>query len=450
MKIKVIIDCLKRQPDGLANVSVEVPALNIRRQIDISFEPLYQRWGIPKLITLDFLLIASVCYVIDKTMPRKNTFDKWTREFEVEIPVSAPDLWQGVAPDLKTALGFLSGDIWQFSFCQLDANFFQQPKKKRQRQICVSRPGEITSICLFSGGLDSLLGAIELLTKNDEQRVILIGHSDTPGPAKEQKDLFAVLQNSYPQRAELLQIRVKHKPLSAGELTLRSRSLLFMALGIYAAQASGFNVPLYAPENGLIAINIPLTPSRAGTCSTRTMHPFFLDKLIIVLEKVGIKNPIINPFRLKTKGECAVECLNQDLLSSLVNISVSCSHPNRRRYWVRRDTKNCGYCVPCIIRRAALHKVGLDDGQKYGIDICDREVSVESQLDSADDLRAILDFLRRQRTVANLTQDILRVAPVDRVTDYAKMLDRSFNEIRSLIRDKGNQSICQAASITHL
>src|SRR5437899_6888873 len=97
-----------------------------------------------------------------------------------------------------------------------------------------------------------------------------------------------------------------------------------------------------------------LTPSRAGSCSTRTMHPFFLNSLAAALVQVGITNKVINPLELKTKGECANQCLNQTLMAETHESTVSCSHSSRRQDWKRKSASNCGYCVPCLVRRAAL------------------------------------------------------------------------------------------------
>lgn len=178
------------------------------------------------------------------------------------------------------------------------------------------------------------------------------------------------------------------------------------------------------------------------------MHPYFLNGLRASLDALGINNPIVNPFEFKTKGECILECSNTRLLQSLANDSVSCARPGRRQFWVRRDVDNCGYCVPCIFRRAALHAAGMDDEQACGIDFCTGEMSVSDQLESADDLRAVVDFLRKRKGVAELSKDILRILPVDRVAERAAMALRGYDEIRSLIHDKGTPSLCRAAGIT--
>jgi 7-cyano-7-deazaguanine synthase in queuosine biosynthesis len=449
MKVEICIDSSKRHEDGLAAIAVRVPELELDYALDVPFKGLYERYAIPDWLTLDFLIVAALCYVIDKVVPRKSAADHWTRELEVEFPVSAPDVWKGVAGDLETALSFLSGDVWQVSFRKSESPLFrlQRLRSRRRRRLLVPRMGRATAVCLFSGGLDSLAGAIDLLAAEEKQKVLLSGHYDIAGPRSQQQNLFAEIRKQYSGRAELLQTRVGNRPDEVPENTFRSRSLVFMALGIYAARASGPGVPLYAPENGLIAMNIPLTPSRSGSCSTRTMHPFFLDKLRSALSGLGFRNTIINPFELKTKGECIVECRNQILLKSLVEASVSCSHGTRRQNWVRRGAKNCGYCVPCMNRRAALHKAGLDEGRKYGIDICEGELPIDDEGDSADDLRAMLDFLLARRSAEEISRDIRSIAPVRRLPEYAAMVERGFEEIRSLIRDKAKPSIRRAAGI---
>lgn len=449
MNILINIEESARHADGLAKVIVEVPDLGLRRELDLPFTELYERCDIPDDLTLDLLLSASLCYVIDKTVPRDSASDRWTREMSVTIPVSDAKKWQKAAADLNAALGFLTGDVWQVSFRSREEQLFQKPVRRRRRKTNVSAIEQITAVCLFSGGIDSLTGAIDLLAGSEHNGLRLVGHYDAAGAASAQRELFTALESSYPGRTELLQVRVSHKPSEAVENTLRSRSLLFMALGIYAARAAGQLVPVYAPENGLIAINIPLTPSRSGSCSTRTMHPFFLNGLRAVLGRLGIDNQIINPFELKTKGECVAKSLNFRLFSSLVEKSVSCSHPTRKQYWRRRakEVRNCGYCVPCLIRRAALHRAGLDDPQSYGVDVCSEELGHDYDLESANDFRAVLDMVSNGKTIADFRRDMLSVAPVDRLDERAQMIERGFEEIRTLIRQKGVESVRRTVGV---
>jgi 7-cyano-7-deazaguanine synthase in queuosine biosynthesis len=448
MRVEIHLFSTKRQKDGLALLRVRVPDLGVDYELDLPFKALYERCSVPDGNALDFLITASLCYLIDKIVPRNVATDNWTRMFEVDFPVSDPKAWANVTSNLETALSFLTGDIWQLSFRAADSDFFQRPRPRRRvRKLLLPKMGTATAVCLFSGGLDSLTGAINLLEEEPTERVLLIGHYDASGPRSQQVSLFAEIGKHYPLRSELLQTRVSHRPKAAREPSLRSRSLVFMALGIYAARSSGLEVPLYAPENGLIALNVPLTPSRAGSCSTRTMHPFFLSKLASTLQGLGFSNRIINPFALKTKGECIVECFNQPLLKSIVSSSVSCSHGTRRQHWIRKGSDNCGYCMPCLFRRAALHSAGLDRGRSYGIDVCDGELPLDDRGESSDDLRAVVDFLHTGKALNEIARDVRAVAPLRDISQYTAVVERGFNEVRSLFHQKAKPSIKRAAGI---
>jgi len=446
MRINVNISQTTRRSDGFAKVTVDIADLNIQQELDITFRDLYERCSIPNAVTLDLLLVASVCYVIDKSVPRTVAFDNWTREFEVTIPVNDLDLWNNVATELAQTVSFLSGDLWQFTFIPSTIRLFIRPSQWRWRRAKYSLQSRLNAVCLFSGGLDSLIGAINLLAENDDNSLLLMGHYDSPGAKAAQERLFQSIWATYQRRAVPLHIRVSH-PGAANETTLRSRSLIFLALGIYAARRFGDDIPLYAPENGLIALNIPLTPSRSGSCSTRTMHPFFLNQLRMVLEKLGINNQIKNPQEYKTKGESVIECGNFELLTSIAGDSVSCSHGTRRQNWIRRNVDHCGYCIPCIIRRAALHKAGLDNGQDYGFDICEGELSIDDPGESANDLRALIDCLSDNYGSADLARLIPQVAHIDNIDQYAQVAHRGFQEIKSLFENKGNEKLHSALNI---
>jgi len=450
VNVQVWLDPSHRQKDGLVRVAIRGESEPGEYTLDLPFKGLHRRFGTPDAVALDFLLVASLCYLIDKVVPRATAPDNWTRELDVEFPVSDPRRWEDVAASLAEALSFLTGDVWRLGFRALGAvEVFRLPRstRRRRRSLMPTRV-PASGVCLFSGGLDSLVGAVDLLAGTPGLKLLLVGHYDSPGPASQQRLLYAGLNHRYPWRAELLQTRVSHRPASAPELTLRSRSVVFMALAVYAARALGERAPVYAPENGLIAINVPLTPSRAGSCSTRTMHPFFLDSLTAVLRGLGIKNDIVNPLQFKTKGECLVGCRDQGLLNSLVDQSVSCSHGTRRQNWVRKEARNCGYCVPCLFRRAALHKVDMDEGNQYGIDVCRGELALEEAGESGDDLRAVLDWVRSGRSSRDISRDITGVAPVRELEERAGVVSRGMEEVRSLLTTKARGPLQRAAGIS--
>src|SRR5439155_12541332 len=109
------------------------------------------------------------------------------------------------------------------------------------------------------------------------------------------------------------------------ENSTRGRSFLFFALGIFAGTGLGRPFTLRAPENGLIALNVPLDPLRLGALSTRTTHPFYMARWNDLLATLGIQGRVENPYWDKTKGEMIAACSNGDLLHRLIANSLSCS-----------------------------------------------------------------------------------------------------------------------------
>src|SRR5690606_23096162 len=101
--------------------------------------------------------------------------------------------------------------------------------------------------------LDSLVGVIDWLESNDDGKILLVGHhdGDMAGPFADQRALLAELTSAYPRRISSALIRVGHTNESTDqtEITLRGRSLIFVALGLFAASTLGEETPLLIPEN---------------------------------------------------------------------------------------------------------------------------------------------------------------------------------------------------------
>jgi hypothetical protein len=177
------------------------------------------------------------------------------------------------------------------------------------------------------------------------------------------------------------------------------------------------------------------------------MHPFYLDTLRSVLNDLGLKNSLTNPLGLKTKGECVAGCRDRALLTSIAAKTVSCSHGTRRQDWKRKKATNCGYCVPCMFRRASLHAATLDSGEDYGIDVCTNELTIESDRESADDLRAFTSSLSHLQSDKDIRKGITSVARVQPIDDYVSLVRRSLAEARYWIGDKGPAKLGKAAGI---
>jgi hypothetical protein len=229
------------------------------------------------------------------------------------------------------------------------------------------------TVALFSGGLDSLIGAIDALEAGG--RPLLVSHAGEGAVSKSQDDCFDLLKAKYPDRSlERLRVWMSFpKGFIDGvgsENTTRGRSFLFFALGAFAGTGLDGPFTLNVPENGLIALNVPLDPLRLGALSTRTTHPYYIARWNELLSAVGISGTIVNPYWNRTKGEMAATCADPALLRAAAPKSFSCSSPTKGR-WKGKPTVHCGYCLPCLIRRASLLKAWGPDVDPTEYDLSD-------------------------------------------------------------------------------
>jgi hypothetical protein len=448
MQIDVLVSPTEGTRQEFAKVEVRSLGGQFSTTLDLDFSTVRQNCLESSKTTLDFLFLSSIVYVVDKLIKRSNAQDLWTRDLELNIPLLNLDLWSPAKRNLESAFSFLTGDNWRINFSQLQHELIR-PQRQITGQLFRGRSFHADAACLFSGGLDSLVGAIDWLESNPGRNLLLVSHYDgkIPGPHADQNNLLQILKNHYGQRVNSLQVRVGQNPAGV-EKSYRSRSLLFIALGIYAAHAKGESTPLLMPENGNIALNMPLTPSRRGSCSTRTAHPLFLNTIRDILLRLGVRIPLINPFELETKGECVEHCLNQELLRTMALKSRSCAKSGRKTYWRNRQARGCGFCVPCIFRRAALNKINFDT-ESYGFDICKDDVDLNSPAETGNDLRAVISTLRNNLSREDIASLLLSNGSLDisLLPGYADLIFRALNEVRDLLKSKGTAIINRMARL---
>ncbi|WP_114862124.1 Qat anti-phage system QueC-like protein QatC [Azospirillum brasilense] len=309
----------------------------------------------PSEVGVDVLVLAAHVHVADTRVSRDSeSQDGWTRELRLIVPVADPDRWQAVAPTFVRLLNFLTGDRWTLGFRARPERFVQVAPTPPARLLGPPFDG----LALFSGGLDSLIGAIDALEAG--RTPLLISHAGEGATSDAQTTIFETLKGHYRGRAfDRLRLWMTFADGfvrgSAGENTTRGRSFLFFALGIFAGTGLEGAFTLKVPENGLIAVNVPLDPLRLGALSTRTTHPFYIARWNDALATLGIPGRIENPYWDRTKGEMTAECANPALLRQITPASLSCASPTKGR-WQGLGTQHCGYCLPCLIRRAALLK----------------------------------------------------------------------------------------------
>lgn len=358
----------------------------------------------------DLFVIGISIFALDKRINRRLFKDCWTREISVNIPVLNKEAWDATKEEWNKTLGFLTGDVWDINFRQSQKQYSKRENPNRvhlniEKCDCVS---------LFSGGLDSYCGAIKLL--EDGKSPCLVGHNEYPKLRQKQQEFVNNFQSIYEEQVvkfisfsanSRAPKTVQGEILPGAENTSRGRSLLFLCAGISIAGILGKEIPVYIPENGFIGLNIPLTNSRKGTCSTRTTHPYFLNGFQNILISVGIMNPVINFFAYSTKREIVNVVRDTKAFNDHYKDTISCSHPCLARYNKKGYNEypiNCGYCYPCLIRKSSL--LDLEDF-KYSYEAQTKAfIQQYGETDKASDLRAVLSAVYTSRKMND--EDIVR------------------------------------------
>ena len=380
----------------------------------------------------DLLRAAIGAYAGDTRISRHDTFDGWTRDLMLHIPVTEPAGWEQASPRLVRLLRFLTGDRWRVMVRPAPTGYRPFPAKE------VARPQTLSArtVCLFSGGLDSFVGAIDELAGG--QQVVLVGHHAAgQGPTSvSQSSALTALRRGYSEaHSPFLQIGLSLPtgPYGVSETTTRGRSILFLALGVAVASGLGTDARLIIPENGFISLNVPLTTPRLGSFSTRTTHPHLIALLRALLNDVGIRVALHLPYRFATKGAMLLGCSDRPTLQRGLVATMSCAHPGAGR-WVRGGSANrhCGYCVPCLIRRASIEAWGPDP-TPYGRP----NLRIPLTAERGADLRAMRLALARFAEREPRLGDVLKAGPLpgtpSELRAYLEVFRSGLEEVRRFV-----------------
>jgi 7-cyano-7-deazaguanine synthase in queuosine biosynthesis len=432
---QVIVDCIPHNlPQYSSNIiPVQIYGLDGRKQRNIatignSLIESIKRLGVSiSPVEFDMMTLALAVTAADTFVKRNRADDGWTRAIELQVSLYEPSIWLEQKERLEEVLHFLSGDLWNL---EILSGGYQPPDPYpiNSRHKTIDLDGR-DCVCLFSGGLDSAIGAIDLIA--DRKSPLLISHS-YKGDKSYQNYIAGKLEG------EFSRFSVNANPISIGgqtELTMRTRSLNFLAFAALGASAVAKvnqleNIQLFVPENGFISLNAPLTSRRIGSLSTRTTHPHFLRSIQELFDAVGIKVSIHNPYQFKTKGEMLLECKNQITLERVVSHTVSCSKWKRKR-------QQCGKCVPCIIRRAAIFALGITESTAYEHQ---NLLATMSDRGNRDDLFAIMIAIDKLSS-GNIGAWISDSGPltVDPVTKdlYKQVFQRGMQEVERFLQKEG-------------
>ena len=369
---------------------------------------------------LDLVEIASYVYAADRICKRGATdqvaFEGWSRRFRFVIKVEDHPFWSSAATKAKISelLKFLSGDYsYEFEFQE---GFRRHPSSLFDR----ADHGEILEavdeqVALFSGGIDSTAGALDLLTTSSA-KVCLVSHkSGSSTITKTQQQLVTSLDRLHPNRIRHVEFGCGLSGvLRAPEETQRSRFFLYASVGLAVAWACG-KESLLVYENGMTSIHLRKRQDLVNGRATRTTHP----KTIRMLEDlftsvVGARFAIETPFFWLTKTD-VIGRLRGMGGTGLFSSTVSCGRTIKKG-----SQTHCGGCSQCVDRRVAAYSAGMSDQDDEGLYQFD--FARDPITDEEGEARSVLnDYFYQAADFKNASEDGFIDGP--RLTELAELIE---------------------------
>jgi 7-cyano-7-deazaguanine synthase in queuosine biosynthesis len=308
------------------------------------------------LICIAAFILGADCATSRGTSLSVDDGRSWRRDFRFVIPVQEPEFWNDpeVVALLQDHIGFLSDDVYTFEFVKGAGWEGRQVGFLPTSGRTFVPWKHIDTVMLFSGGMDSFAGAVQECVAQG-RNVLLVSHQHDRVKGVQKRlvdDLRRKAKGGGPWHVGI--------EFSKGinsrwpEHSQRSRSFLFASIAAAVAhlcQQKG--IKFY--ENGIIALNLPVTEQLVGARSTRTVHPRVVEGFQLILSCVmGDTFTVVNPFIEKTRADVA-RIIRDEGASDLLRYTWSCAR-------VRHAKKNepfCGVCSQCVDRQFSVRIAGL-------------------------------------------------------------------------------------------
>ncbi len=335
----------------------------------------------------DWLDLLQAIFVSDLVCRRGRNED-FNRQIVLALPLRNPGRISPLLPQIQELFGRLTHDALQI--------LVSPDLLPVASRYPTQRVAPIDAVALLSGGLDSACAAAGVL--QEAAHPCFVASRASPHVIRAQNAVAAALGTRYGCQVKLtgfkVELRHKHEvaPLPESDLTQRSRTLLFAGVAATIAAARGI-AAVTLGENGVMAINCPLTPGRVAAFSTHTAHPDVLALMgqvfsTVLAAPIEVRNPLLP----KTKS---------DVVADLVAAGLAHLVPQTHSCWIARNATHCGACVPCIVRRIAVEIAKTGDAP-YARD------SFSDPSGAGDDrFGNIIDYLFFASTINSLSNDEL-------------------------------------------
>lgn len=329
----------------------------------------------------DLLEIAGYVYAADRMTKRGQLaqveYHAWSRKFHFIIKVRDHSFWQNKAikESLSRLLTFTTGDL-SFNFD------FNEGGKDLGQSILFDDPNfqldkkDNSSISLFSGGLDSLAGALEILNTTNNNLILVSHQSNNFAITKIQNSIYNLLNSDYPGRVQRFPLVCSLSGDRAVEESQRSRIFLYTSIAFSLMSLANEKV-IHVFENGMTSLNFPKRQDMMNARSSRTTHPqtiYLLEKFFNSISKEQIR--VKQPFLELTKAE-VVQKIHRYGKVNYVDSTITCT----KTFNISKKTSpasHCGICSQCIDRRFALLASGLEDYDAvYDVDIIEDSINDE-------------------------------------------------------------------------
>jgi len=374
---------------------------------------------------LDLLELAGYLFAVDRLTPRGQPdallYDSWSRRFHIVMKVRDTEFWNDDATKKKLIdlLLFVTGDReYRFEFLPGHTTDRAHLFDNEEFRITPEKPHHVM---LFSGGLDSLAGAVARLNSSGDIVCLVSHRSGQPSTAMTQDRLANALAQQFPRRVRPYRFATGLTNKRAISETQRTRTFLYGSIAFALATALGQReVAFY--ENGITSLNFPRRQDLLNARASRTTHPKTMFLLSEFLSHVA-SHPIVlsNSYRWKTKAD-VLEVLKQYRSETLIPSTVTCS----RTTMTRGDHTHCGGCFQCVDRRFAASAAGLgevDHAGLYTLDMLSQTIA-DGQVRTV-----ILDYIRLGLGFESDTVDSFYDKWLTEIADAMLPTDRDREEI---------------------
>lgn len=342
-------------------------------------------------LDLDLADVAASLFLCEGLKNRGElTLDDWIR-----FSVNRFDAWN------RSEVKLLIQDILSFMVKARPSIRFkaaQRERRPRKREA----PERKESVTLFSGGVDSLSGILNVQT----------GYGSTSGVFVNHGNISSIVENLQETTLgghgiNVFQVDIQ-RSRAAGIQQLRG--FVYLVYGAIVARILE-TTKIFISESGPVMYQPLFIPTDLVTLTT---HPtLILLSKELLRELYNIKFQFYEPFEDLTKAEVVSLCPEPDVIRS-TNSCVT----TRFAY---SSYSHCGTCYGCLVRRLSCLVAGVMDA-KYGRDVLVQDVNERSRggwrgrisSSSLADLMLLLRFAR----------DVLE----DELADYTASKIRQFNK----------------------